>query len=131
MKLLTRESVLRSNHLKMEQVDVTEWGEINHETGQPEPTFVFVREMTAAERERFERQIMTVKGRKSEVNPDKLRQKIAIAVCCDEHRQPIFAEGDIELFNEKSIVPLDRIMNVHNRMSGYIADESFEEKLKN
>ncbi|MDR0608865.1 MAG: hypothetical protein LBG58_02035, partial [Planctomycetaceae bacterium] len=40
-----------TQHFAIEKVDVTEWGELNSETGQPEPTFVFVRELSAKEKD--------------------------------------------------------------------------------
>jgi hypothetical protein len=47
MTTLTRELVSKSNRFEMVEVDVTEWGEIDPETNQPQKTTVFVRELTA------------------------------------------------------------------------------------
>jgi carbamoylphosphate synthase large subunit len=131
MKLLTRDAFFQSNYLKIEQVDVTEWGAIDPETGKPEPTFICVRELTAAENNRFERSVSTIKGKKTEFDQEKYLQKLAIAICCDENRNPIFNASDVESFSEKSITPLSRILVAHQRMSGRMDDEAFEVRLKN
>jgi hypothetical protein len=52
MATLTRESIIQHSTFKKVEVDVTaEWGATDPDTGEPIPTSVFVREMSAREQD--------------------------------------------------------------------------------
>lgn len=130
MTLLTRETALKLEHFAIEKVDVTEWGELNSETGQPEPTFVFVRELSAKEKDDFEMSLLSHKGRKRKVNLENFRARLAVLVCCDENRQPVFLPSDVEWLTKKPVRVLSRITEAAKRLND-LSDEDEEELLKN
>jgi hypothetical protein len=130
MTLLTRETALKLEHFAMEKVDVTEWGNINSETGKPEPTYVFVRELSAKEKDAFETSFVAGKGRKQKINLENFRARFAVLVCCDENRQPIFLPEDVEWLTQKPVKVLSRITEVAKRLND-LSDEDEEELLKN
>lgn len=130
MAILTREMALKSDRFEIAEVDVTEWGPIDPKTNKPEPTTVFVRELTAREKDEFESGLVTVKGRKQKMNLDDLRARMAVLVCCDANRKPIFRTEDVEWLTKKSVRPLSRIYNAAKLLND-LSDEDEEELLKN
>ncbi|MDR0705451.1 MAG: hypothetical protein LBF88_10755 [Planctomycetaceae bacterium] len=114
----------------MVEVDVTEWGEIDPETGKPKKSTVFVRELSGREKDLFEAGLISVKGRKQKLNLDDMRARMAVLVCCDENRKPIFMPSDVEWLTKKSSRPLTRIYNAAKELND-LSDEDEEELLKN
>ena len=130
MGTLTREMALQANRFEMIEVDVSEWGPINGETGKPDPTTVFVRELSGKEKDAFEAGMVSIKGRKQKANLEDLRARLAVLVCCDEHRNPIFGPEDIAWLTTRSVRPLQRILNAAKELND-ISDEDEEELIKN
>lgn len=89
--MLTRESILASEDLKREEIKVPEWG-----------GSVYVRTMTAGERDEFEIA--------HSLNPEKdVRARLAVATVCDADGVLLFTPADIAKLTRKSAAPLDRI----------------------
>ena len=107
--LLTREIVQQSERFEIVEVDVSEWGNIDPETGKPERTTVFVREMSAWERDGWESSLTYEKKGKRKFNFINARARLAVIVCCDENRQPVFRPEDADWLGRKSVRPLERI----------------------
>ncbi|MDR0609276.1 MAG: hypothetical protein LBG58_04140 [Planctomycetaceae bacterium] len=55
---------------------------------------------------------------------------MAVLVCCDENRRPIFQPSDVEWLTKKSSRPLTRIYNAAKELND-LSDEDEEELLKN
>jgi hypothetical protein len=97
---LTKEQFLGARKLAIEPLDVPELG------GQ-----VFVREMTAAERDRFEAAHIKAPF----VN---LRARLAAATLCDDQGALLFGPGDVEALGLIPARILDRVFPVASRLSG-------------
>jgi hypothetical protein len=130
MAIITREQVLSSTRFEKVEVDVSEWGKIDPETGKPEKTTVFVRELSGREKDAFEAGLFSLKGRKQKVNLDDVRARMAVLVCCDEQGKNIFQPEDVEWLTKKSVRPLTRIYNAAKELND-LDDEDEEELLKN
>lgn len=105
--LLSREQILGAADLASEIVDCPEWG------GQ-----VRVRALSAADRLEIARRVMGENG-----EPDDKRAldlSIIIPAWCiiDENGQRLFGEADVQALGEKSGVPLQRITEAVQRLSG-------------
>jgi hypothetical protein len=96
---LNRDAILAADDLVREEIDVPEWGGT-----------VFVRVMTARERDRFEQKW-------SESRYDNIRAFLAVCVVCDEAGLPLFSEKDIDALGRKSAAALDRIFDVASRVN--------------
>jgi len=118
-KILTRDDILQISDIKVEEVHVPEWG-----------GYVYVRTLTAAERDQFEQDIVEIKGKKV-VTKDNVRAKlVARAVCNPETKERIFTDQDIDALSKKSSAALGRIYNVASKLSG-LSEEDVEELAKN
>jgi hypothetical protein len=116
---LTRESILNAKDLKRDLVKVPEWG------GE-----VFVRCMTGTERDAFESEAYTVKGKNIEINKDNFRARLLVRVLVDEKNERIFSDQDIGSLGGKSGKCLDRLFSVAMRVNGLSRDD-VEELTKN
>jgi hypothetical protein len=95
MQALTREAILAAPDLKPTKVEVPEWG-----------GFVYVRQMTGAERGALEAE--AIADKKNHVAT--LRSRMAARCICNEAGDRLFADADIEALGKKSQAGLDRVM---------------------
>lgn len=117
---LTREEILDTNDLQIEQVDVPDWGGA-----------VLVRGLTAAERDEFESSIMDQRGQDVRVNTENLRAKLVAFALVDADGNRIFTKpGDVKRLGQKSGRALDRIFAVAQRLSGF-SEQDVEDLVKN
>jgi len=131
MTLLTREHIQSNSTFEMVEVDVSEWGNIDPKTGERERTTVFVREMSARERDDYEASHLIGKGKKARTNFKDMRAKLAIATCCDADGNLIFTPHDVQWLSSKPVKVLDRICDAANKINGMRQEEDEEETLKN
>lgn len=119
-KLLDRNAIFQTVDLKIETVNVPEWGGA-----------VKVRGMTGAERDLFESHLITqdAKGR-TKTNMRNARARIVVICCVDDDGKQIFQEGDIADLSRKSASALDRIYEVAATLSG-IGDADLDDLLGN
>lgn len=89
--MLTREQILGIDDFKIQLVEVPEW------KGQ-----VFVKTMSANERDRFEESFVDKKLTGA-------RAKMVALTCCDEKAELLFTEQDIEVLGKKSASALEKI----------------------
>ena len=88
MGLINRETLLKKEMLKIERVDLDE-----HE-------YVFVRQMTARERDRFEQSLVKEEVRVGETEPsfvrsiEDFRAKLAVLTICDEQGNRLLEPED-------------------------------------
>jgi hypothetical protein len=131
MSILTKEKFAAAFHtFEKVEVDVTEWGEIDPATKKREKTTVFVRELSAREKDRFEASLFAGKGKKRDLALHDMRAKMAVLVCCDADGNAIFEPEDVEWLTQKPVRPLSRIYNAAMELNGY-SEEDEEELLKN
>lgn len=119
---LTRDELLKKKAAKrIEEVQVPEWG-----------GSVFVRELSAAERDAFETSMVQLdrKGKVQGHNLANVRARLAVFALCDEHGERMFGDGDAEALGELSASALQRVFEVAQRLSG-ISNEDVEELEKN
>jgi hypothetical protein len=130
MELLKRENAVAAIRFEKIQVDVTEWGEVDPETGKQKETFVYVRELSAREKDQFEAGLVSLRGTKHKLNLDNLRARMAVLVCCDAESKAIFSQDDVGWLTDRGCRPLTRIYNAAKRLNE-LSDEDEEELLKN
>lgn len=99
MALLTRDAILRAEDLLREKVEVPEWG------GE-----VWVRAMTAAERDRLEAAVLDGKTAS-------IRALVAAMCMVDERGERLFGDQDVEALARKNAQALDRVFQVARRLS--------------
>lgn len=116
---LTREQILAAMDLKIESVDVPEWGGT-----------VYVRNMTGRARDQFESSRYKLIGEKIEILHQNTRAALLAASLCDSKGTLMFSEKDVEALGEKNGAVLDRLFDVAQRLSG-LRQKDAEEKLKN
>ncbi len=124
MAVLSREAILAAQDIKVERVEVPEWG--GH---------VFVRMLHGAERDRFEQSnVKVTRGKGGRVTtepaPGNFRARLVALVACDETGKRIFADTDAADLGRKGSRALDRIVMAALALNG-MADESVEEAEKN
>lgn len=103
--MLTRESILASDDLPREEVAIPEWG-----------GSVFVRTMTAGERDRFE-------GWSQGDKFDRFRAKLAVLTVVDAEGRRLFSDDDVDALAAKSTKALDRIAEAAFRMNRFTKED--------
>lgn len=103
---LTAEQILAADDMGLKKVAVPEWG-----------GDVFIRLITAGERERFERLFI---GYKDRGIPDNYRCKYLLAALCDEKGNQLFTAENLDALAAKSGATIGRIYDAamaHNKMT--------------
>lgn len=119
MPVLNRESILKVSDIRKELVPVPEWG-----------GDVYVRSLTAAERDNFEAGLIRQLNGKQTINLQNARAKLAVMAICDETGARLFTDADMKELSSKSAGALQRVWIVAQRLSG-ITDSDMEELTKN
>lgn len=124
MKVLTRESLLRKEKLRKEKVEL----------GRGE--FVFVRQMTGRERDRFEqsllKEVMDTKGQfEFKRSLDDFRAKLAVYTICDEEGNNLLRPEDVPILSQNmSAARLELIVNKAQELNR-ISEGDRENLIKN
>lgn len=122
MGLLDKKSILNSQDIKIERVDVPEWG-----------GYVFVKGMTASERDQFETIIANRSnelGGEGRTVMDNFRAALAAFTIVDKNGERLFDLDDVEALNQKSAAALQRIYEKSKTLSR-IGNDDVEELTKN
>lgn len=122
MGLLDKKSILNSQDIKVERVDVPEWG-----------GYVFVKGMTASERDQFETIIANRSnelGGEGRTVMDNFRAALAAFTIVDKNGERLFDLDDVEALNQKSAAALQRIYEKSKTLSR-IGNDDVEELTKN
>lgn len=120
MAVLTKEEILQARDVKVESVDVPEWG-----------GSVFVRSITAAERGQIEEaaaKFKESKGKDSFARTFTVR--FASLAICDKEGKRLFEDKDIAQLQQKNAAAIARIAEAAQRLSGFTRQE-MEELEKN
>ena len=129
MSMLSKEFARNSETREKTLVDVTELGPIGPD-GKPEKTVVWVRALTAKEKDDFENSCVRTHGRKRKVDMSNMRARMAVLCCVDGNDNLIFGPDDWKWLTHKSAKALSRIFNAAKDLND-ISDEDEEELLKN
>ncbi len=119
MARLTRDLILAAPDIRTEEVNVEEWG-----------GSVLVRGLTGAERDAYEATVVTLRGKRRELNLANVRAKLCALCIVDDAGQRLFSDADIAKLGEKSGAALQRVFKVAQQLSG-LSDEDVEELSKN
>jgi hypothetical protein len=117
--LLTREAIFAADDLTKELVNVPEWG-----------GDVYLRTLTAGERERWEETNLTRKGNDSKVNLINLQASLVALTAVDEAGVHLFTAADIPALNGKSSVALQRLFSKALELNR-VGKQDVEELVKN
>lgn len=119
-----REQILNSNDLPREKIVVKEWAE----------DALYVRALTAAERDDFEASCLEEKKEKgktvAKVNMQNLRAKLVARSLVDETGNRVFGDEDIALLGKKSAAVVNRLFEIAQRLSG-LTEDDVDELIKN
>jgi len=118
IKILSKDEILAADDLKIETVEVPEWGGA-----------VIVRTMSGVERDQFEASMVNAETR--ERNLENFRARLCAMTMVNEKGRRLFPNPeDVKKLGKKSSRALDRVMAVAQRLNG-IGPEDVEELTKN
>ena len=104
MGVLTREAILKAEDLKVEKVEVPEWG-----------GDVYIAEMTGDARDEFEQYAFAQREKKQEYVHVRA---VLVAMCAvNEKRERLFSFEDIKALGCKNGLVLDRLFDVANKLN--------------
>lgn len=112
---LGKDAIFRARDLQVEQVEVPEWG--GH---------VFVRGMTAGQRDRLEASMIDKKGQPAPARLSEFRTRMVITCVVDSKGVPLFTVDDLPALQAKSMLAVRRIVDVARRLSGMTEDDESE-----
>jgi hypothetical protein len=111
--ILTAEQIRNQNDLKIEIVDVPEWG------GE-----VKIKEMNVRQRGEFELWV-----KKNENNLVEIRERLLVMVVVDDDGMPLFKESDVSVLQQKNAVPVDRIFEAAIKLNK-LSNKSLDDEIK-
>ena len=117
--VLTRDEILAARDIRVERVEVPEWG------GE-----VLVRGLTAAERDEFDLSATVERDGKRVINFQQLRARLVAMSLVDEHGKRLFSDADVEYLAAKSGAAIGRIFDIAMRLSG-LTGQDIEEITRN
>lgn len=114
-KLLAWGDIFAATAMPVERVEVPEWG--GH---------VFVRTITAGERDTFEAEMAEVdsRGKLKKKNADLVRGKLAALYLCDANGKRLCRDDDAGELSRRSLPAISRIVEAGNRLNGLAGEGS-------
>lgn len=116
---LTKEAILQADDLVMEKVAVPQWG-----------GDIYIRVMTAAARDKFDKGNLTKTDDGYEANFDNVRARLVVLTACDEKGNPLFTEFDAVQLGLKNGEAVDLLAQVARRLNK-LDQKDVEEAAKN
>lgn len=113
--ILDRETILGKQKLRAELVAVPEWG-----------GSVYVRELTSAERDTWEGNLVTLRGGSADIDFDNARASLAAATIVNSEGKRLFSEADVIELGKLSGAAMNRVYEVATKLSG-IREADIEE----
>jgi hypothetical protein len=110
-----RERILAAPDLHRELVEVPEWG-----------VSLYVRVMTARERDAFEAQQLTLA--KQDRGTDNIRARLVVLTAVDEQGARVSGDADADALGNKAVSAMDRLANVAMRINRFTASDIEELK---
>jgi hypothetical protein len=117
-KPLTRDEILGANDLRLERVETPEWGGSG---------FVFVRGMTARERDEYDASLLV----RDQFSLADMRSKLASMTICDETGKRTFSKDDVDALAQKSGAAMHRVFKTSQELSGLLSNAEVAEALRN
>jgi hypothetical protein len=124
MSSLNKSQILAIQDVEVEKVDIPEWGE---------GAYVYVRQMSAGSRDKFETAALRsrLNDDPSKADTKGLRSLMAMLCMCDEHGVLLFDyRKDAPELEKKNANALDRIVTAAQKFNGMHSD-SIKEAQKN
>jgi hypothetical protein len=109
--MLTKEQILSASDSKVETVDVPEWG-----------GDVCVRSLTGAQRDAFEKRLVSQRSKNGAVDTSGLRAYLCSLTICDADGKPLFDESEIPKLEQKSAAALQRVFDAASALNGMAAN---------
>ena len=119
MENLNKKDILGMS-LKVEEISIPEWGGRR----------VRVREMTGAERDKYEADLVLSSGAKPADVLVNLRARLAVLTMVDEKGERLFIDADADKLGRQSGAALERVAEVAERLS-LLSKKSLEELAEN
>ena len=120
LPMLTRDAILAAEDNTLVKVPCPEWG-----------GYVYARNPTGEERNRFEQASMVVRGRNTrEMAMKDLKERLVVQFACDDKRQPIFKHEDVATLAAKNAAPINRIGDMILKLGGW-TDQDVEDLVGN
>lgn len=116
---LTREQILAAVDLKVEAVEVPEWGGT-----------VYLRNLSGKARDQFESTRFRMVNGKAEIIHANTRASLLALSICDAQGNLQMQKSDVEALGEKNGAVLDRLFDVAQHLSG-MHPKDLEERTKN
>lgn len=108
MAILTREEILKqAGQRETKVVEVPELG-----------GSVIIRALSGKERDKFEGESVTGKGKNTEYNYRNIRARLVAATAVDEHGNKLFTPEDVSKLGDISAGALSRLFDVARELSG-------------
>ncbi len=118
--LTKQEIIFATDDLPRERVEVPEWPDVE----------LYVRTMTALERDKFEAEQISTRGDEPVVNLKNLRARLCVVTVVDADGVRVFADDAAEALGEKSSRAVDRLFSVAQRLNG-LGPDDVEDLVKN
>lgn len=124
MPALNKEQILAAQDIKIEKVNVPEWGE---------GAYVNVRSLSGLERDAFEAGLVSFINGVAVPHIQQYRSRLCAIAICDDEGKRVFTDREIAEIGKKNGVVLDRIADAASRLSGLDKDaiQKAAEDLKN
>lgn len=116
---LNREAIFAVADIKTEEVFVPEWN-----------GSVYVKGLTARERDEYETAVVTTRGKDVQVNRRNIRARLVVMTVVDAEGNRLFGDTDLKALGEKSAAAIDRLFGVAQKLSG-LSPEDEEDLAKN
>jgi hypothetical protein len=114
MAILNKAAILAANDQTLELVPVPEWG------GE-----VYIRSMTAAERDAEERRIYDAQqNKKGSEGMANFRARFLARTLVDENGTPLFTMKEVDQLAAKSFVVIARLFEISQRINGVTKEEA-------
>jgi hypothetical protein len=117
--MLTREQILGAQDIRIEPVEVPEWGGV-----------VYVKRMSCRAAEEYQDWLMARQNGDGSLKMADLRASLLARVLCDDQGRLLFSEDDIGALGEKDSAVMARLFQAAQKASGLV-DDAVEETEKN
>ena len=112
---ISKAQALRKRELPKRQVFLPQWADENQD---PAEVYVYVRTLTAGERDYWETTLAENAGEDSRLNMKDIRAKLAALAAVDDDENRIFSDDDIEALSQQSCVPVHLIFDAAMDLNG-------------
>lgn len=120
-----REEILATDDIVVQELAVPEWDQ-RRPDGTIRRARLRVRSLTGKERDEFEAESISRKGRKVDVNMQNMRARLVARSVVDDKGALVFSERDVILLGQKNASAIDRIFSVAQGLSG-LTDRDLED----